>query len=191
MVRKYTNKRIRGGSSTTKIVKITPTVTDNQTYGYDSGGTSQRSNALAYQTSMNSSQNSLNSTHGGTRRRRNHKGGSGTGMSEKTTIPQFASTGPSVSPYDANQASQNGNQSSLTSQANSTYDCWATKRCNTSGGSKRQRRRRGGDKQKLWGCYSGGRKKSINTRYKRTKCRGGRHHRNITRGRKCIFKKCL
>lgn len=81
--------------------------------------------------------------------------------------------------------SQNGEGTDLVSQqaftqsinmqstANSINDNEATKM----GGSRRRRYKRGGNSEWLWGCYSGGKRRTYRSKYKKNRNRTRRHHR--------------
>ncbi len=145
--RKSTRKR-RGGSSTrTRTVSTTPT----QSYGFDHGSC-PRTNATNFQTSQNSAQQSLNSTHGGAKKRR---GGSATLQPKTLDVPQFPQKGPAIGPQDANNTSVATNTSSVAGTVNATNDCYATNSCGTTGGGQRSKRAGSGRRVK-WGCMSGG-----------------------------------
>ena len=108
--RKSTRKR-RGGSSTrTRTVSTTPT----QSYGFDHGSC-PRTNATNFQTSQNSAQQSLNSTHGGAKKRR---GGSATLQPQTLDVPQFPQKGPAIGPQDANNTSVATNTSAVAGTVN-------------------------------------------------------------------------
>jgi len=86
---------------------------------------------------------------GGKLRKRRHIGGA-------VVVPQYQMLyepqgGPGTNPNNQIQA---GSQTSTQMAANSVYDNAATK----TGGSKRSRRRKGGNPNWLWGCMSGGKK---------------------------------
>lgn len=202
MARARTTRRKRGGDGkTTRSVKLTST--SNQTYGYEHG-TNPRDNAVQYQNASNASQNSKNKTlgsTGGSRRRR--RGGSrrrrrgGTGCRPtKTTVTQFSTPGPAVSPVDASSTSTNANSTSLNAGVAATNDCHATNSCGPppptkpcpSGGARNKgtkrkysRRRKAGSKARKtkWGCLSGGRRGSS----KRRRASKGRAHSRRTRRR--------
>jgi hypothetical protein len=145
--KKSTRKR-SGGTSPT----ISTTAT--QSYGFDNGS-SPRSNAAGFQTSQNAAQQSLNSTHGGAKRRR---GGSATSRPKSLDVPQFSQQGPDIGPQNANNTSVATNTSAVAGTVNASNDCYATNSCGATGGSRRTRKagKRGSVK---WGCMSGGRKK--------------------------------
>ena len=195
MARARTTRRKRGGNGkTTRSVKLTST--SNQTYGYEHG-TSPRDNAVQYQNASNASQNSKNKTlgsTGGSRRRR--RGGTGC-RPTKTTVTQFSTPGPAVSPIDASSTSTNANSTSLNAGVAATNDCHATNSCGPppptkpcpSGGARKKgtkkrkyrRRRKAGSKARKtkWGCLSGGRRGSS----KRRRASKGRGHSRRTRRR--------
>jgi hypothetical protein len=148
-IRKKATKKRRGGAS----AKISTTAT--QSYGYEHGS-SPRSNAANFQTSQNSAQQNLNSTHGGAKRKR---GGSATSRPKSLDVPQFSQQGPDIGPQNANNTSVATNTSAVTGTVNATNDCYATNSCGSNGGGKKTRRRgkrgrRGGSKRVTWGCMS-------------------------------------
>ena len=106
---------------------------------------------------------------GGKLRKRRHIGGA-------VVVPQYQMLyepqgGTGTNPNNQIQA---GAQTSTQMAANSVYDNAATK----TGGSKRSRRRKGGNPNWLWGCMSGGKKRTR----KHTKC--SRAHRKSRKNRK-------
>ena len=119
-----------------------------------SGGTSPTISTTATQ-SYGFDQQSLNSTHGGAKRRR---GGSATSRPKSLDVPQFSQQGPDIGPQNANNTSVATNTSAVAGTVNASNDCYATNSCGATGGSRRTRKagKRGGVK---WGCMSGGRKK--------------------------------
>ena len=115
----------------------------------------------AYLAQVNKSQSQANANRamaGGKIKKRRHYGGA-------VTVPQFQMTyapqgGPGTNPNDIIKA---GSQTSTQMTANNVYDNQATK-----GGSKRRRRsRKGGNPDWLWGCMSGGRRKTKRTKKNR------------------------
>ena len=190
--RKRTRKTRGGDGKSTRTVKLT--TTSNETYGYEHG-TSPRDNAVKYQTSQNSTQNSKNKTlgsTGGARKRR--RGGAPGCRPTKTTVTQFSTPGPKVSPMDASSTSMSANTTSLNAGVAATNDCHATNSCGpppptkpcSGGGKKRRakktrhrRRKKAGSKTKKtkWGCMSGGKKRSSSKRGRTRKRRQSRRHR--------------
>ena len=169
-------KQYKGGDGSSKKAVA------YETYGY-SLGTDPRSEALKYQTNSDSTQNNLNNTHGGRKKRisnKKKKGGDGSG--KKITVPAPSNPGPQVSPQNSTSASIQNNTAYLTNSMNAKNDHYAT--LNSGGGKKlrkinisrkrsfnrrkkhykRRRTRRSGVKKKcrgfkgggtpLWGCLS-------------------------------------
>ena len=106
---------------------------------------------------------------GGKLRKRRHIGGA-------VVVPQYQMLyepqgGPGTNPNNQIQA---GSQTSTQMAANSVYDNAATK----TGGSKRSRRRKGGNPNWLWGCMSGGKKRT------RKHTKRSRAHRKSRKNRK-------
>ena len=106
---------------------------------------------------------------GGKLRKRRHIGGA-------VVVPQYQMLyepqgGTGTNPNNQIQA---GAQTSTQMAANSVYDNAATK----TGGSKRSRRRKGGNPNWLWGCMSGGKKRT------RKHTKRSRAHRKSRKNRK-------
>jgi hypothetical protein len=106
---------------------------------------------------------------GGKLRKRRHIGGA-------VAVPQYQMLyepqgGTGTNPNNQIQA---GAQTSTQMAANSVYDNAATK----TGGSKRSRRRKGGNPNWLWGCMSGGKKRT------RKHTKRSRAHRKSRKNRK-------
>ena len=106
---------------------------------------------------------------GGKLRKRRHIGGA-------VVVPQYQMLyepqgGPGTNPNNQIQA---GSQTSTQMAANSVYDNAATK----TGGSKRSRNRKGGNPNWLWGCMSGGKKRT------RKHTKRSRAHRKSRKNRK-------
>jgi hypothetical protein len=131
---------------------------------FASGTGSARDSAINQQASMNQRQTLINQAGQG-KRRRKYRGGDG-----QVAVPQFQmqytpTGGPGTNPNDQITS---GTQTYTQSNANSQFDNQATKM----GG--RRRYRKGGNADWLWGCYSGGRTRRLNTRK-------SRKHRKRTR----------
>lgn len=128
---------------------------------YVPGAGNPRDSALLSQQQMNQSQNNLNKTVGGKKKRR-FRGGNNTNT---VAVPQFQMQytpqgGPGTNPNDqiANMSS-----TSMQSSAWKADDNLATKMGGT------RRKKRGGNSNWNWGCYSGGKKNK--SRRKRRKTR--------------------
>ena len=109
----------------------------------------------AYLAQVNKSQSQANANRamaGGKIKKRRHYGGA-------VTVPQFQMAyapqgGPGTNPNDIIKA---GSQTSIQMTANSALDSGAT----IKGGSRKRRRsRKGGNPDWLWGCMSGGRRRT-------------------------------
>lgn len=144
------------------------------TLSYTNGAGNPRDSALLAQQNMNMKQNDLNkAVSGGTKRKRNYKGGADANSS--VIVPQFQMQytpqgGPGTNPN--NQIAQLSS-TNMQSTAWSADDSKATKM----GGSKRRRRySRGGNLDWVWGCYSGGKKKTRRNKNRKSK-RKTRHNR--------------
>jgi len=121
-----------------------------------------RDSAIANQQSADKSQTALINAVGGKRYKR---GGS------NLAVPQFQMTyKPTGGPgQDPNSVIKDNASVSTQSDANAVYDKYATQM----GGIRR--RKRGGNPDWVWGCYSGGKKKTIKKRMsKRNRTRSKR-----------------
>jgi hypothetical protein len=99
---------------------------------------------------------------GGKIRKNKYRGGDGS-----IVVPQYQMLyepqgGNGTNP---NNQIQNGAQTSTQMAANSVYDKQATKM----GGSKKNKSRRGGNPNWIWGCMSGGKKRTRKSHKKHTK----------------------
>ena len=131
----------------TNIQTTYPGLNQPQISSYTPGAGNPRDSAIMANQAMNVKQASLNSIGG--KRRKKYRGGN------VVAVPQFQMQ------YTATNGASNPNAqikglSSIGMQttANSAYDNQATK-----GGSKRTRRKKGGNSNWSWGCYSGGKSK--------------------------------
>jgi hypothetical protein len=122
-----------------------------------------RDSAIANSAAMNAKQNSANQMTAGSKKR----GGA-------VVVPQFTVSYPTTGGpgQDPNSLIAGNSQTSTQAAANSVYDQNALK-----GGSRR--RKRGGNPDWNWGCYSGGKKRKT-----RTNKRKSRKHRKKTRRNK-------
>lgn len=118
-----------GDGSTQKAVSY-------ESYGY-SLGTSPRDEAVKFQNKSNFTQNNLNNTHGGRKRKSYKKSRGGDGSGKKITIPAPSNPGPQVSPQNSTSASKQNNTAYLTNSMNAKYDIYATQK---SGGGKKLRK---------------------------------------------------
>jgi hypothetical protein len=149
---------------------VLPGLLQPQVSSYTPGAGNPRESALMANQNMNAKQASLNNVVGG-RKKRLYKGGD----SKPSTIvvpqmqlqytPQNGNTNPNT---QIKGLSSTGMQSS----ANSVYDNEATK-----GGSRKRRYKKGGNPNWIWGCYSGGRRRTNRrkSRSSRKKTRRNRH----------------
>lgn len=123
-----------------------------KSYGYEHGSNPQ-SNAINYMKSQNETQNNMNNQlHQGGTKKRFHKGGNSSrraASNDGIVVPQFASSGPNVSPVGGNYLSQATNTSLVTNQSNSQFDCYATGSCNQYGGNKKSLKRKSLKKKSL------------------------------------------
>ena len=120
-----------------------------------------RDSAIATQNQTNIKQTNLSNAVGGSKRKRNRKGGADTSSSStnQIVVPQFTMQyQPTGGPgQDPNSIIQQNSQTSTQANANAVYDKYATQK----GGIRKTRHKKkvGGNKYS-WGCYSGGRKRS-------------------------------
>ena len=141
---------------------IQPTV-----QSYPGGANSPASAAKAINDSNSQKLQNINQMAAGSRRR---KRGGGNDVSVPVLKPMYQSqNGPGADPV-AQQAQ--GQSINMQSTANNVYDEQATKM----GGSRR--RRRGGNPDWLWGCYSGGRRRTHRRKTKKHKKKTRRHRRH-------------
>jgi hypothetical protein len=135
---------------------------------YAPGAGNPRDSALVSQQQTNESQNNLNKTVGGKRKNR-YRGGA----NDEVAVPQFQMQytpqgGPGTNPNDQIADISSTSMQTTTWKAN---DNLATKM----GGSKKKRR--GGNSNWNWGCYSGGKKKRLSKKRKsKTKKRSKRRY---------------
>lgn len=126
-----------------------------------------RDSAIANQESASKSQAQLINAVGGRRRYKSKKGGA------TVAVPQFQMSyqptgGPGQNP---NSVIKDNASVSTQSEANAVYDKYATQK----GG---KRRKRGGNPDWVWGCFSGGKKRTIKKRMsKRNRTRSKRKQR--------------
>ena len=145
---------------------------------YAPGAGNPRDSAMISQQQMNESQNNLNKSVGGKRRKHKTRGlyAKG-GANSDVVVPQFQMQytpqgGPGTNPND--QIS-NISSTSMQTTAWKANDNLATKM----GGTKRvsNKKKKGGNPDWLWGCYSGGKKSKrlVKRRKNKTKKRNSRH----------------
>ena len=133
-----------------------------QLFELPEGASSFKQAGLITQVNMNNAQSNLNKMAKGGKKhhkrrsiKKSHKkykkykksgGGedNGIGMPKTVVVPQFASSGPAVSPIDANSSSISGNTAAIHGLNNATNDCYATNSCPVLkvGGSKRSKSKR-------------------------------------------------
>ena len=145
------NKNKQGGNGSNIINPLNLQSTPNQVYSFPAGSTSATNAAQNYLSSMSQQQNELNhNLHngGGGKKgnKRKQKGGiadinvgSGAGAGDYysceaqnpnfTTVAQFSSSGPDVSPLNANNSSITTNATSIAGKNNATNDCYASGTC--------------------------------------------------------------
>lgn len=134
------------------------------------GAGNARASAIQQQINMNQKQNELNKVAaGGSRRRRNYRGGT-----DKITVPQFQmqykpTGGPGTNPNDQVAKSMT---TFTQSNTNSTFDNQAA----IMGGHRKYRK--GGNPNWLWGCMSGGKSKC-----RRNSRKSRKHHKKTRRHR--------
>jgi hypothetical protein len=128
---------------------------------YVPGSGNPRDSALMSQQQMNESQNNLNKTVGGRKRRYKGKGGA----TNEVAVPQFQMQytpqgGPGTNPNDQ---ITNMSSTSMQSTAWKADDNLAAKMGGT------RKRKRGGNPNWNWGCYSGGKRRKSRRNKKKTK----------------------
>ena len=99
----------------------------DERYGFPEGASSPMQAGLVNQSNMNAAQTNL-AKMGGKRQRhtkRGGDGGTGIGMPKTVVVPQFASSGPAVSPNDANASSVGGNIARIGGLNDATNDGYA------------------------------------------------------------------
>jgi len=135
------------------------------------GAGNPREAAIVQQQNANDKLSRLNSVGG--KRKRKYRGGADT-----VAVPQFQmqytpTGGPGSSP---NNIIATGTQNSMQSVANSVDDSKAT----VTGGTRKRRYKKGGNPDWIWGCYSGGKrrtKRRRNSRLTRKNYKKSRRHR--------------
>jgi hypothetical protein len=138
---------------------IQPTVTS-----YPPGANSPATASKAINDANNQKLQNINQMAAGSRRR---KRGGGSNVSVPVLKPIYTSqNGPGTDPVS--QQAQ-GQSISMQTNANNVYDNQATKM----GGSRRKRR--GGNPNWSWGCYSGGRRRTHRRKTKKHKKKTRRH----------------
>lgn len=147
-----------------------PGLQQPQISSYTPGAGNPRDSAMMANQNMNSKQANLINSVGG-RRRRHFRGGN----SNPATIivpqmklqytPQNGNTDPNT---QIKGLSSTGTQGA----ANKVYDNQATKM-----GGSRRRSRRGGNMDWVWGCYSGGKRRTKHNKSRKHKKRTRRHRR--------------
>jgi hypothetical protein len=149
--KKY-NKNKKGGNGSNIINPLNLQSTPNQIYSFPAGSTSAANAAQNYLNNMSQKQTELNNilhNGGGGKKKQSKKqrGGvadiaaSATGAPPGdyysctaqnpnfTTVAQFSSSGPDVSPLNANNSSITTNATSIAGKNNATNDCYASGTC--------------------------------------------------------------
>ena len=145
---------------------IQPTITS-----YPPGANSPASAAKAINDSNTQKLQNINQMAAGSRRR---KRGGGNDVSVPVLKPIYTSqNGPGTDPVSQQAQGQSISMQSTSNNVydNQVYDNQATKM----GGSRRKRR--GGNADWLWGCYSGGRRRTHRRKTKKHKKKTRRHRR--------------
>ena len=143
---------------------INPTVTS-----FPPGANSPATAAKSMNDANNQKLQNINQMSAGSRRHR--KRGGGSEVTVPVLKPMYTSqNGPGTDPTSQQAQGQSIN---MQSTANSTYDNEAAKM----GGSKR-RYRKGGNPDWVWGCYSGGRRRTYRRKTRKHKKRTRRHRRH-------------
>ena len=133
---------------------------------YPAGANSPATAAKAINDANSQKLQNINKMAAGSRRR---KRGGGT----QVAVPVIKSIYPQQNGNGSDTTSQQakGQALSMQSTANSFYDSQATKM-----GGSRRRNKRGGNPDWIWGCYSGGRRRT-HRRKNRKNIKRTRHHR--------------
>ena len=144
---------------------------------YTPGAGNPRDSAMMAGQNMNTKQNALNSSVGGSRRK--FRGGAAAVAVPTMAVPYNVTNGPGTGPND--QIAKNTSHS-MQSQAWSADDSKATSVPSSPppvGGSRKKNRKHKGGYMK-WGCYSGGKRRSYrrNNSKKKNKRKTKRHSRH-------------
>lgn len=139
------------------------------------GAGNPRDSAMMADQNMNAKQASLNNAVGGRRRRRRIlKGGQTTTTNPSTVVVPQMQMG-----YKAQNGSSNPNtqivglsSTGMQGAANKVYDNQATKM-----GGSRKRSRKGGNSDWMWGCSSGGKRRTKRNKSKKHRSRTRNHRR--------------
>lgn len=143
---------------------IQPTVTS-----FPPGANSPATAAKSMNDANNEKLQNINQMAAGSRRR---KRGGGDDVNVPVLKPIYTSqNGPGTDPV-AQQAQ--GQSINMQSTANSVYDNQASKM----GGSRRRRYKKGGNPDWIWGCYSGGKRRTYRRKTRKHKKRTRRHRRH-------------
>jgi hypothetical protein len=129
-----------------------------QVSSYTSGAGNPRDSAIMANQNMNTKQANLNNAIGG--RRHKYKGGDSTQVVVPQMQMQYTAQNGNSNP---NSQIQGLSSTSMQGSANSVYDNLATKK----GGSRKRIYKKGGNADWIWGCYSGGRRRSKRFKGKR------------------------
>lgn len=134
------------------------------------GSSNPRDAAIIQQQNANAKQLSINQISSGGRRRRRFRGGA-----DPVPVPQFQmqytpTGGPGSSP---NNIIADSSQTSMQSTANAVSDNQATKM-----GGSRRRCKKGGNSDWIWGCYSGGKRRTKRRNTRKNKRKSRRHRRH-------------
>ena len=142
---------------------INPTVNS-----YPPGANSPATAAKLITDSNNQKLQNINQMAAGSRRRK--RGGAGE-ITVPVIKPIYAQqNGPGT---DTTSQQAQGQSISMQSTANNVYDNQATKM-----GGSRRKYKRGGNPDWIWGCYSGGRRRTHRRKTRKHKKKTRRHHRH-------------
>ena len=136
---------------------------------YPPGANSPATAAKAINDSNNQKLHNINQMSAGSRRRR-YRGGDNSQVNVPVIKPIYQSQNGQGTDTTSQQAQSQA--INMQSASNNVYDNAAT----TMGGSRR-RRKKGGNPDWLWGCYSGGRRRTHRRKTRKHKKRTRRHRR--------------
>jgi len=140
------------------------------------GAGNPRDAAMMSGQNMNTKQANLINAVGGRRRRRSLKGGQTTTNQNPSTVvvPQMQMG------YQAQNGTSNPNtqivglsSTGMQGASNKVYDNQATKM----GGSRKRRSRKGGNPDWMWGCYSGGKRRTKRSKSRKYNKKTRKNHR--------------
>ena len=127
------------------------------------GAGNPRDSAMMSQQQMNQTQNNLNKTVGG-KRSKYSKGGANT--NGEVVVPQFQMQ---YTPQGGHGSNPNDQITNISSTSMQTTAWKANDNLATKMGGSYLKKKRGGNTNWIWNCYSGGKKTKRNTKYRKYK----------------------